>query len=38
MDLLFDDALGYLGEHKEESYCVYDISFLEAIELGRRFH
>ncbi len=37
MDLSFDDALGYLGEHQEESYCVYDISFTQAIELGKRF-
>ena len=38
MDLSFDDAIGYLGDYIEESYCVYDISFLQAIELGKRFH
>ena len=38
MGLSFDDALGYLGDHIEESYCVYDISFAQAIELGKKFH
>jgi len=38
MDLTFDSAEGYLGDHIEESYCVYDISFIKAIELGKKFH
>ena len=33
----FDEALGYLDEHSEESYCIYEISFEEAIELGKTF-
>jgi hypothetical protein len=38
MGLSFDRAVGYLDDHKEESYCVYDISFAQAIELGKMFH
>ena len=34
---MYDRALGYLVEHKEESYCVYGISFEQAIELGKKF-
>lgn len=33
----FDEALGYLDEHSEESYCIYGIDFEEAIDLGRMF-
>lgn len=33
----FDEALGYLDEHSEESYCIYGIKFEEAIELARAF-
>lgn len=36
-DYLFDAALGYLDEHSEESYCIYEISFEEAITLGNHF-
>jgi hypothetical protein len=36
-DYLFDEALGYLEEHSEESYCIYEIGFEEAIELGKAF-
>ena len=38
MGLSFDRAVGYLDDHKEESYCVFDISFAQAIELGKMFH
>ena len=38
MNLSFDDAIGYLEDHAEESYCVYDISLSQAIELGKEFH
>ncbi|MDD5160720.1 MAG: DUF3293 domain-containing protein [Sulfuricurvum sp.] len=31
----FDEALGYLDDHSEESYCIYDITFEEAIELAK---
>lgn len=34
---LFDEALGYLEEHSEESYCIYGISFEEAIELAKQY-
>ncbi len=34
---LFDEALGYLEDHNEESYCIYGIAFEEAIELGTMF-
>ena len=33
----FDEALGYLDEHSEESYCIYGIGFEEAIELAEMF-
>lgn len=33
----FDEALGYLDEHSEESYCIYDITFEKAIELAKSF-
>lgn len=33
----FDEALGYLDEHSEESYCIYDITFEKAIELAKDF-
>lgn len=33
----FDEALGYLDEHSEESYCIYEIGFEEAIELAKAF-
>lgn len=33
----FDEALGYLDEHSEESYCIYGITFDEAIDLGKMF-
>jgi hypothetical protein len=33
----FDEALRYLGEHSEESYCIYGIRVEEAIELARAF-
>lgn len=36
-DDLFDEALGYLEEHSEESYCIYGIGFKEAMELGNNF-
>ena len=32
-----DEALGYLDEHSEESYCIYEITFEEAIKLGKAF-
>lgn len=31
----FDEALGYLDNHSEESYCIYEITFKEAIELAK---
>ncbi len=34
---LFDEALGYLEDHSEESYCIYGITFEEAIGLGTMF-
>lgn len=34
----FDTAKGYLSEHFEISFCIYDISFEEAIELGEHFN
>lgn len=34
---LFDDALGYLDEHSEESYCIYEIGFEEAIALAKKY-
>ena len=34
----FDEAVGYLDDHMEESYCVYDISFEEAMRLVEKFH
>ena len=37
MDLSFDDALGYFEDHSEASYCVYNISFTDAIRLGKQF-
>lgn len=33
----FDEALGYLEEHSEESYCIYEITFEEAIGLAKAF-
>lgn len=33
----FEEALGYLKDHSEESYCIYGITFEEAIELGTMF-
>lgn len=36
-DYEFDEALGYLDEHSEESYCIYGIDFEEAIDLGKMF-
>lgn len=33
----FDEALGYLDEHSEESYCIYGIGFEDAIELAKMF-
>ena len=33
----FDEALGYLDEHSEESYCIYEIKFEEAVELAKTF-
>ena len=33
----FDEALGYLDDHSEESYCIYGIGFEEAIELAKAF-
>lgn len=33
----FDEALGYLDEHSEESYCIYGIGFEEAIALAKAF-
>lgn len=33
----FDEALAYLDEHNEESYCIYGIDFEEAIDLGKMF-
>lgn len=32
---LIDKALGYLDDHSEESYCIYEITFEEAIELAK---
>jgi hypothetical protein len=32
-----DEALGYLEDHSEESYCIYDIGFEEAITLAKTF-
>jgi hypothetical protein len=34
---LFDEALGYLEEHSEESYCIYGIRFEEAIDLAKQY-
>lgn len=34
----FVEAVGYLDDHSEESYCVYDISFDQAIDLAKKFH
>jgi hypothetical protein len=34
---LFDEALGYLDEHSEESYCIYGIGFKEAIDLAKQY-
>lgn len=34
---LFDEALGYLEDHSEESYCIYGVTFEEAIELGSMY-
>lgn len=34
---MFDEALGYLEDHSEESYCIYGIRFEEAIDLARAF-
>lgn len=34
---LFDEALGYLEDHSEESYCIYGVTFEEAIGLGTMF-
>jgi hypothetical protein len=36
-DYAFDEALGYLDEHSEESYCIYGIDFEETIDLGKMF-
>lgn len=33
----FDEALGYLDKHSEESYCIYGIGFEDAIELAKMF-
>lgn len=33
----FDEALGYLNDHSEESYCIYNITFEKAIELAKSF-
>jgi len=38
MELSFDRGVGYLDDHKEESYCVYDITFAQTIELGKMFY
>ncbi|MDD4950768.1 DUF3293 domain-containing protein [Sulfuricurvum sp.] len=34
---LFDEALGYLDDHSEESYCIYGVTFEEAIDLGTMY-
>lgn len=34
----FVEAVGYLDNHSEESFCVYDISFDQAINLAKKFH
>lgn len=33
----FERAVGYLDEHFEESYCVFDISLDDAIAMGKRY-
>jgi len=30
--------VGFFDQHKEESYCVYDISLFEAIKLAEKFN
>ena len=36
-NFIYEKALGYLGEHSEESYCIYDISFDDAVALGKAY-
>jgi len=33
----FEDALGFLGDHKEKSYCIYEIAFESAIRLAKKY-
>ena len=36
-DYLFDSALGYLDDHSEESYCIYEITFDDAISIAKKY-
>jgi len=34
-NFMYEKALGYLDDHREESFCIYGISFDDAVELGK---
>lgn len=36
-EYLFDPAIGFLGEHTQESYCIYDITLEDAIAMGKQY-
>lgn len=38
MEYDFHEAVGYLNEHYEESYCIYGIPFDKALELGKKYN
>lgn len=33
----YEKALGFLDDHKEESFCIYEISFDEAVKLAKKY-
>lgn len=33
----FEEAIGFLHDHQEESYCIYNIPFEDTIELGKKY-
>ena len=33
----YEKSVGFLDNHKEDSFCIYDISFEKAIELGKKY-
>lgn len=36
-NFIFEEALGFLDEHFEESFCIYDMEFEDAIKVAKEY-